>query len=343
MPRVVLVLAAFFSCLSLPAWVVPANAAAPELEDIAARLQTLASDDLADSETRDALLSAREFIRRNQIEQAEADEYEALLAEAGSRENTIRARTDALSLETLVPAVTASLDASELAAELRSLRGGLTDLRASRDALERQMASREAEAARARERINEIGLRLAEISPTEVTATETEGSLREARLWLRQAETEALLAERRALEAYLASQPARFAVRSAERAAKMIADLSPVCSSAFEQFDWSQRSFALEGNRLIINTTSAGMRGQPELDISLDDADDQAIVADIVYNPLQTPLLGDARNRGLTCVDGLGMLLHQAVEGFEHWGGITPEVDGELRDFIVEQMGIGTS
>ncbi len=65
-----------------------------------------------------------------------------------------------------------------------------------------------------------------------------------------------------------------------------------------------------------------------------------AVVSDIVYAPLETPLLAKARARGLTPVDGLGMLLHQAVPGFEIWFGVRPEVTPELRDLVVADLGV---
>ena len=85
---------------------------------------------------------------------------------------------------------------------------------------------------------------------------------------------------------------------------------------------------------LLVNTTSLGMKGQPalELDVALLPA--QAVVADLVYVPLDTPLLTAARARGLKTADGLGMLLHQAVRGFELWFGQRPEVTAELRALV---------
>ena len=82
---------------------------------------------------------------------------------------------------------------------------------------------------------------------------------------------------------------------------------------------------------LLVNTTSLGMAGQPPLDLDLPALPEHAVVADIVYVPLETPLLAAARARGLRIVDGLGMLLHQAVPGFARWFGVTPEVTPELR------------
>ncbi len=93
---------------------------------------------------------------------------------------------------------------------------------------------------------------------------------------------------------------------------------------------WAERNSALSRCALLVNTTSLGMKGQPDLDISLDSAAPDLVVADIVYAPLETPLLAAARARNLRAVEGLGMLLHQAVPGFAAWFGITPVVDEEL-------------
>jgi shikimate dehydrogenase len=88
--------------------------------------------------------------------------------------------------------------------------------------------------------------------------------------------------------------------------------------------EWSKLSFQLESADLVVNTTSLGMSGQPDLDLSLDPLGKNALVTDIVYVPLETNLLKQARLRGNPVVDGLGMLLHQAVPGFEHWFGNAP-------------------
>ncbi|MFI0846705.1 shikimate dehydrogenase [Mesorhizobium sp. IMUNJ 23232] len=89
---------------------------------------------------------------------------------------------------------------------------------------------------------------------------------------------------------------------------------------------------------LLVNTTSLGMHGEPELPVDLDRLPGHALVTDIVYVPLETPLLAAARKRGLKAVDGLGMLLHQAVPGFEKWFGIRPKVTPALRDLIVGDL-----
>ncbi|CAA9280014.1 MAG: Shikimate 5-dehydrogenase I alpha [uncultured Craurococcus sp.] len=85
---------------------------------------------------------------------------------------------------------------------------------------------------------------------------------------------------------------------------------------------------------LLVNTTSLGMQGQPPLELDLAPLPAGAVVADIVYVPRETGLLAAARARGLTAVDGLGMLLHQARPGFAAWFGAEPVVDAELRDLV---------
>ena len=92
---------------------------------------------------------------------------------------------------------------------------------------------------------------------------------------------------------------------------------------------------------LLVNTTSLGMHGEQDLPGDLSALPASAVVADIVYVPLETPLLAAARRCGLKTVDGLGMLLHQAVPGFERWFGTRPEVDAALRERIVADLGIG--
>jgi shikimate dehydrogenase len=89
---------------------------------------------------------------------------------------------------------------------------------------------------------------------------------------------------------------------------------------------------------LLVNTTALGMHGNAEIAVDPATLPDRAIVTDIVYVPLSTPLLAAARRRGLKTVDGLGMLLHQAVPGFEHWFGRRPEVDAELRRLIAGDL-----
>jgi shikimate dehydrogenase len=95
---------------------------------------------------------------------------------------------------------------------------------------------------------------------------------------------------------------------------------------------------AFDGEGLLVNTTSLGMVGQPPLSIDLDGLKPDALVSDIIYAPLETDLLGEAQRRGLRTSSGLGMLLYQAVPGFERWFGVRPEVTRELRDLVVADV-----
>ncbi len=94
----------------------------------------------------------------------------------------------------------------------------------------------------------------------------------------------------------------------------------------------------LDDALLLVNTTSLGMQGQPPLDLDLAPLPPGAVVADIVYVPLETPLLARARARGLAAVGGLGMLLHQARPGFEAWFGVAPVVDAALAAFVAADI-----
>lgn len=98
--------------------------------------------------------------------------------------------------------------------------------------------------------------------------------------------------------------------------------------------DWDFRAQALAGAALLVNTTTQGMAGQPPLDLELHELPASALVCDIVYVPLETPLLAAARGRGNPVVPGLGMLLHQARPAFHAWFGVWPEVTPALRAAI---------
>ena len=100
-------------------------------------------------------------------------------------------------------------------------------------------------------------------------------------------------------------------------------------------FPWPERQQAAAGAALLVNTTTLGMDGQPPLDFDLVGLPAAAVVTDIVYTLLETPLLAAARARGHVVVDGLGMLLHQARPGFEAWFGIAPTVTAELREAVL--------
>lgn len=118
--------------------------------------------------------------------------------------------------------------------------------------------------------------------------------------------------------------------RARDVAAEFGAPVQPVA--------WGERNDALAGSSLLVNTTTLGMSGQPDLDIVLDDLPVDAVVNDIVYVPLQTPLLAAAAARGNATVDGLEMLLQQARPGFSAWFGRDPEVTDALRDFVREGL-----
>jgi len=99
--------------------------------------------------------------------------------------------------------------------------------------------------------------------------------------------------------------------------------------------DWVQAGNMLEGAATVVNTSSLGMAGKPEMRIPLDGLSSDAVVTDLVYTPLETKLLSEARKKGCTTVDGLGMLLHQAAPGFERWFGLRPDVDEAARQAVL--------
>jgi shikimate dehydrogenase len=108
---------------------------------------------------------------------------------------------------------------------------------------------------------------------------------------------------------------------------------------AVRAMGWEALPALLRSADILVNTTTLGMRGQPELGIDLAPLKPSALVTDIVYVPLVTPLLAAARARGLRTVDGLGMLLHQAVPGFQKWFGRRPNVTPALRNAVLATMG----
>jgi len=103
----------------------------------------------------------------------------------------------------------------------------------------------------------------------------------------------------------------------------------PVCA-----VPWAERHDALTGAALLVNTTNQGMHGEPPLDLRLNLLPQQALVSDIIYVPMETPLLAAARKRGNVTVNGLGMLLHQARPAFEAWFGVMPEVSPALLEKV---------
>jgi shikimate dehydrogenase len=122
--------------------------------------------------------------------------------------------------------------------------------------------------------------------------------------------------------------------RSRERASLLVKEIK--IESNIAGFD--RLETLISSADLLVNTTSLGMKGQPPLEIDLKTLKQGAAVADVVYVPLETGLLRQARERGHPAVDGLGMLLHQAVVGFERWFGVNPKVTKELRDLIADDL-----
>lgn len=128
----------------------------------------------------------------------------------------------------------------------------------------------------------------------------------------------------------------RIVNRTPSRARALVADLGLRSARVFA---WENAGAALDGASLLVNTTTLGMKGTGDVDIALDRLPVAALVTDIVYTPLETGLLARARARGHDVVDGLGMLLHQAVPGFEAWFGVRPRVTPELRALVLADMG----
>ncbi|MEM8813273.1 MAG: shikimate dehydrogenase [Pseudomonadota bacterium] len=123
--------------------------------------------------------------------------------------------------------------------------------------------------------------------------------------------------------------------RTVTKAERLTERFGPRCRAAA----LSQAETILPAADVLVNTTAVGMKGEGAFDFSLQRLSPDAVVTDIVYTPLETALLKAARNRGLTCVDGLGMLLHQAGPGFEKWFGQRPRVTAALREHVLEDLG----
>jgi len=100
-------------------------------------------------------------------------------------------------------------------------------------------------------------------------------------------------------------------------------------------YDWVQAGNMLDDATTVVNTTSLGMTGKPDFRVPLDALNPRALVTDLVYAPLKTHLLSVAEASGCTVVDGLGMLLHQAAQGFERWFGHRPDVDDATRAAVL--------
>jgi len=123
--------------------------------------------------------------------------------------------------------------------------------------------------------------------------------------------------------------------RTRERAGTIAQDIG-LGTDLVEVVDWDERHDVLQWANLVVNTSSLGMQGQPPLDLNLNKLSTTALVNDIVYSPLETPLLTKAKERGNPTVTGIGMLLHQARPAFNEWFGIMPNVDDTLQELVLK-------
>jgi len=119
-------------------------------------------------------------------------------------------------------------------------------------------------------------------------------------------------------------------IRLLNRSEEKAQALATAFGSPVKVLPWAQRHAALADIALLVNTTNQGMHGNPELDLDLSQLPSTALVSDIIYVPLETPLLAAARARGNPTVNGLGMLLNQARPAFKAWFGVMPEITPEL-------------
>jgi len=126
--------------------------------------------------------------------------------------------------------------------------------------------------------------------------------------------------------------------RSVERMSQLTDEIAGWGFRKIQPLPLTRGHTSFDGAQLLVNATSLGMVGQPPLEISLEGLAGDAIVYDIVYAPLETGLLREARDRGLKTVGGLGMLLHQAAPAFERWFGMRPEVTSDLRALIEQDL-----
>lgn len=124
----------------------------------------------------------------------------------------------------------------------------------------------------------------------------------------------------------------RLVNRTLEKAEAIAEEFNAATGGPIKALPWNQRHDALDGAAMVVNTTSQGMDGQAALDLSLGKLAPDALVADIIYTPLESPFLKAARARGNQTVNGLGMLLHQGPPAWKRWFGIEPTVTKELRE-----------
>lgn len=113
-------------------------------------------------------------------------------------------------------------------------------------------------------------------------------------------------------------------------------ELMGTSSLLIDVIDWEDKELWLPQITTLVNTTSLGMIGKPALDINISTLSKNALVADLIYSPLETDLLRSASKKGCQVVGGIGMLLHQGVPGFEGWFGVRPNVDEEIERLVLE-------
>ncbi|HET7199687.1 MAG TPA: shikimate dehydrogenase, partial [Burkholderiales bacterium] len=131
----------------------------------------------------------------------------------------------------------------------------------------------------------------------------------------------------------LAQEGAR-EIRLVNRTLARAREIAEQFGGPIKPLPWTDRHDALEGAAMVVNTTSQGMVGNGALDLRLDKLPQNALAADIVYIPLETPFLAAARKRGNRTINGLGMLLNQGRPAWKAWFGIEPEVTAELRTMV---------
>jgi shikimate dehydrogenase len=124
-------------------------------------------------------------------------------------------------------------------------------------------------------------------------------------------------------------------IRLANRNRSRAEALRKVFGPKVKVIDWDKTDAMFEGAKMVVNTTSLGMQGKPEFNLSLARLEADAIATDLVYTPLETGFLRAAAQIGCKTVDGLGMLLHQGAPGFERWFGVAPVVDAATRKVVL--------
>ena len=121
------------------------------------------------------------------------------------------------------------------------------------------------------------------------------------------------------------------------RTQKRAKDLQEFFNSQIELIEWSEKEELLKNVNTVINATTLGMVGSDELQFSLSKANENTTIVDLVYNPINTPLLVEAHKKGCHVVNGIGMLLHQATPGFKEWYGVKPTITKELLNRVMSK------